>query len=120
MPAAGRLADSPKPDSKRWDVLMQAIEDIALITESCNVFTVLHTHSGAWFDFEDEVDAARKFLPADLAGPCLDSGHFICAGMDPVAKCIEYADMAPFMHFKDVDATVLRPLLHLLSYNLDS
>lgn len=37
MPTVSRFADSAKPDSKRWDILMQAIKDIVLITESCNV-----------------------------------------------------------------------------------
>ena len=36
----------------------QAIKDIALVTKSYNIFTVLHTHTGAWFDFEDEVGAS--------------------------------------------------------------
>lgn len=110
VPTAGRPADAPKLDSKRWDIMMQAIKDIALVTKSYNIFTVLHPHSGAWLETEDEVDAAMKCLPADLVGLCLDSGHFVYAGMDPVAKYIEYANRTPFMHFKDVDATVLRSL----------
>lgn len=110
VPTAGRPADARKLDKERWNVMMEAIKDIALVTRSYGIFTVLHPHSGAWLETEDEVDAAMKCLPADLVGLCLDSGHFVYAGMDPVAKYAQYADRTPFMHFKDVDASVLKSL----------
>jgi transaldolase len=110
VPTAGRPENAPKLDSKRWEVMMQAIKDVALVTKSYGILSVLHPHSGAWLETEDEVDRAMKELPADLVGLCLDTGHFLYAGMDPVAKYQQYASRTPFMHFKDVNASVLKSL----------
>jgi transaldolase len=110
VPTAGRPADAVKLDEPRWQAMMDAIKQVATITKSYGIFSVLHPHSGAWIETEDEVDRAMRELPQDLVGLCLDTGHFVYAGMDPVAKYEQYAKRTPFMHFKDVNPVVLRRL----------
>jgi inosose dehydratase len=49
-------------------------------------------------EFEDEVEPLL-----DLAELCLDTGHCLYAGGDPVATFERWAERIPYLHLKDVD-----------------
>jgi transaldolase len=110
VPTAGRPADAIKLDSSAWTNMMTAIVDVAKVTQSYGIYSVVHPHAGSWLETETEVDQAMCELPQNLVGLCLDTGHFAYAGMDPVVKYNLYASRTPFMHFKDVNGTVLKSL----------
>ncbi len=59
---------------------------------------MLHPHAGTHVEFEDEVEPLL-----DDAELCLDTGHWLYAGQDPVEAYERWAERIPYVHLKDVD-----------------
>jgi len=104
-PTAGRPDEAERhPD---WDGFMGRLREICEIaTHEYGMAVSLHAHAAGYLEFEDEVHRAMDAIPASLLGLCVDTGHCEYAGTDPVKLYRTYAERAPYVHFKDVDATV--------------
>ena len=63
----------------------------------------LHPHAGTLVETADDVD---RLLAATDVGWCLDTGHLLIGGADPVAFVREHGDRVVHVHLKDVDADV--------------
>lgn len=68
----------------------------------------LHPHAGGCIEFGDEVDGALGAIDESLMGLCLDTGHSLFAGLDPVRLLRRYADRLRYVHLKDLDRGILR------------
>ncbi|MFC3167459.1 TIM barrel protein [Paracoccus fontiphilus] len=96
---AGRLGDAA------WAGMVATIRSIACIArDEYGVRAVIHPHAGGHIEFADEIERIVRDIPADEAGLCLDTGHTLYAGMDPVAMLDRYWDRLDYLHFKDIDA----------------
>jgi inosose dehydratase len=88
-------------------VIMLSIRAIAeLARDQYGVRAVIHPHAGGHIEFADEVERIVADVPAEAAGLCLDTGHAVCAGMDPVATLRSYWQRLDYIHFKDIDRKV--------------
>jgi inosose dehydratase len=67
------------------------------------VRAVIHPHAGGYIEFADEIRRIAQDIPKETAGLCLDTGHTLYSGMDPVGTLREYADRVDYIHFKDID-----------------
>jgi inosose dehydratase len=101
---AGRsaAADRLPPGARR--AMLDSIEHVAAIARRHGLRPVLHHHAGSWIEFEDELDAALKQTDLDL---CLDTGHALYAGMDPVGVIARHGHRIAHLHLKDVDLELL-------------
>ena len=63
----------------------------------------LHPHAGTLVETADDVD---RLLAATDVGWCLDTGHLLIGGTDPVAFVREHGDRVVHVHLKDVDGDV--------------
>merc|ERR1719181_2591692 len=52
----GRSADAPRLPDSVWKGLMDAIRQVAVITQSYGIQCTLHPHAGSWIEYEDEVE----------------------------------------------------------------
>jgi inosose dehydratase len=69
-----------------------------------------HPHAATWIETSDEVDRLAGALEGSAAGLCLDVGHFLVGGGDPVAAIEQHGSQIRHIHLKDVDAGVLEGL----------
>lgn len=60
-----------------------------------------------YIEYRDEVDRAMADLPADLISLCIDTGHCVYAGMDPAEVIKTYQGRVKYLHFKDINGSVL-------------
>jgi inosose dehydratase len=68
----------------------------------------LHPHAATYVETPAETDAILQRAPElDL---CIDTGHTVVAGGDPVEQLERHADRLAHVHLKDVDATILKRL----------
>jgi inosose dehydratase len=74
------------------------------------VSVAFHPHTATWIEAPDEVDRLVERLPATGAGLCLDVGHYLVGGGDPVAAIERFGSLVRHVHVKDVDPSVLRRL----------
>ena len=67
------------------------------------VLAVLHPHVGTMVETRDEVD---RVLDGSAIPLCLDTGHLLIGGTDPLQLAREVPDRIAHAHLKDVDASL--------------
>ncbi len=100
-----------------WARLIDCASAVAQIAQESGLAVAFHPHAGTHVEFGDEIE--RLFSDLDLAnvGLCLDSGHALYAGLDPIALLKTYRDRIAHVHLKDVDLDALeRVRLDRLSF----
>jgi inosose dehydratase len=100
---AGRDHDAVRLDRRDWEVLVNTIEAAAEIAASFGMSVTFHPHAGTAVEFRDEVDSLMDALEPAGVGLCVDSGHSVIAGIDPVDLIEAYASRVEHVHLKDVD-----------------
>ena len=71
---------------------------------------VYHPHAGTFVETPNEVEWLMGSTDPELVGLCLDVGHYIVGGGDPVGAVRRYGDRIRHVHMKDVDPAVLARL----------
>ncbi len=69
---------------------------------------VLHFHAGSYCESSSEIHAVFDALDTSLVGMCLDTGHALFGGADPLELLATYGDIVRHVHVKDCDLGVLR------------
>jgi len=93
---------SPVLDEAGWRVLLTNLDRIALVAGRSGSIATLHPHVGTLVQSPDDV---QRVLAGSSIGLCLDTGHLLIGGVDPVALAAEHAGRIRHTHLKDVDAT---------------
>jgi inosose dehydratase len=62
---------------------------------------VFHPHCGGYVETEDEIDALLSRTNPTTLGLCLDTGHLLYAGGDPLSVLARHASRVWHVHFKD-------------------
>ncbi|WP_370943495.1 TIM barrel protein [Amycolatopsis sp. cg5] len=95
--------ERPRLSDAEWATLVDTAAKIGEIAAKHGLKTVLHPHVGTHVETEPEVE---RFL-ADSALPlCLDTGHLLIGGTDPVELAKRYPDRIGHIHLKDVRAEI--------------
>ncbi len=103
--AAGHADRAPRLDTARWAGMVANIRAIARTArDEFGVRAVIHPHAGGHIEFADEIARIAADVPADEAGFCIDTGHSLYSGMDPLQVLGTYWDRIDYIHFKDIDA----------------
>jgi inosose dehydratase len=95
---AGRPAAAQRLDRHGVATLRRIVREIAAIAHGSGLRPVVHPHAGTYIEFEDEVEPLL-----DWAELCLDTGHWLYAGQDPVRAYERWGDRIPYLHLKDLD-----------------
>jgi inosose dehydratase len=105
--AAGHSDRAQRLDLAAWTGMVANIRAVAeLARDKYGVRAVIHPHAGGHIEFADEVERVVADIPAEVAGLCLDTGHTVYAGMDPVETLRHYWERLDYIHFKDIDPKV--------------
>lgn len=91
-------------DEQGWLTLLTNTALVGEIAAEQGVNSCLHPHVGTMIETQTEV---RRFLDQSSAPICLDAGHLLVGGSDPVELAMAYADRVAHVHLKDVDLEVL-------------
>ncbi|MBV1708027.1 MAG: TIM barrel protein [Hyphomicrobiales bacterium] len=111
--AAGHSDLAPRLDAAAWGEMMATIRAIAArARDRYGVRATIHPHAGGYIEFADELQRLVEDVDAGNAGLCLDTGHCVYAGMDPVATLRHYADRLDYVHFKDIDPAVFATVMN--------
>ncbi|MGQ0840395.1 TIM barrel protein [Actinokineospora sp.] len=93
----------PSLTDDEWRTLVCTAEVVRDTAARHGLRTVLHPHVGTHVETAAEVE--RFVADADL-DLCLDTGHLLIGGADPVALAERFADRIGHVHLKDVRAAV--------------
>lgn len=86
-------------DDRQWDRLLTALDEVAAAAASRGLRATLHPHVGTMIESPDEV---RRMIDGSGIPLCLDTGHILVGGGDPVALAREHTDRIGHVHLKDV------------------
>ncbi len=109
--AAGHSDRAVRLSDEAWAGMMETLRQIADVAKGYGVRAVIHPHAGGHIEFADEIERLVADIPPEVAGLCLDTGHTLYAGMDPVATLEKYWDRLDYIHFKDIDAGVFADVM---------
>jgi inosose dehydratase len=110
--AAGHAtdADTPALSDAGWEALVALLRTVSAETRAAGARIAFHPHAGTFVETPTEVDRLADALNADTMPLCLDVGHCLVGGGDPVAALRRYGDRVTHVHLKDVDPHLLRRL----------
>lgn len=104
---AGRGTIARRAEPAVWQAMMSTLQSAAERAHERGIRAVLHPHAGGYIEFEDEIERALADVPAEVLGLCLDTGHAIYSGADPVALIRRHAPRLEHLHLKDARAEVI-------------
>jgi inosose dehydratase len=87
-------------DDGEWDELFATLAMVEEIGARHGLNVVLHPHYGTEIEGPEQV---QRFLEGCETGLCLDTGHCMVGGGDPVALTESAASRIQHVHLKDVD-----------------
>ncbi|HZR32631.1 MAG TPA: TIM barrel protein [Terriglobales bacterium] len=102
---AGRASKTQQHSytEKDWRQAKHAITEVLNICGKFGLRLAFHHHAGTHIETPEEIEHLFSlFAPNDL-GLCLDTGHCVFGGGDPVAVLARYLDRLRCLHLKDID-----------------
>nr|BFD88238.1 sugar phosphate isomerase/epimerase [Streptomyces sp. Xyl84] len=91
--------DRPVLDAVGWSALLANLDRISRAADEAGLVATLHPHVGTMIETGEETE---RVLDGSGIGLCLDTGHLIIGGGDPVALAARRTDRIAHMHLKDV------------------
>ena len=113
--SAGARRDGPgasRTERPRWpdaafDALAELLEELAAAGARAASRVAFHPHAGTYVETPAEVERSPSARSGTGVGLCLDVGHYLVGGGDPVDAIARSARASPTSTLKDVDPAVL-------------
>ncbi len=104
---AGRVTAELGLSERQWATFAGGAEAIArAILVETGLRTVFHHHCAGYVETPDEIDRLMALTDPDLLGLCLDTGHCLYGGGDPLALLKRYRSRVWHVHLKDMEPVV--------------
>lgn len=109
---AGRAGDPATPGltDAGWDRTVELLRTAAAETRAAGARIAFHPHAGTYIETPAEVERLAASIDAATLPLCLDVGHYLVGGGDPVEALRQYGERVEHVHLKDVDPDVLGAL----------
>ncbi|MDY6995471.1 MAG: sugar phosphate isomerase/epimerase [Actinomycetota bacterium] len=93
----------PTLDDAQWDTLLGNLDRLADAAAERGILAVLHPHVGTMVENHTEV---QRVLDGSTVKLCLDTGHLLIGGTDPLQLARDVPGRIAHTHLKDVDAAL--------------
>jgi inosose dehydratase len=94
---------SGRLDAAGWAALARGIDRAVASADGRGLRVAVHPHHGTVVERPEDVE---RLLAVSSVGLCLDTGHVMVGGGDPVALARAAGSRVVHVHLKDVDATL--------------
>ncbi|MBT0771684.1 TIM barrel protein [Kineosporia sp. J2-2] len=91
----------PELSAAQWRTLLSNLDALSARLAGRGLLGVVHPHIGTLVESDADV---RRVLEGSGIALCVDTGHLVAAGADPVAITLAHPDRVGHVHLKDVDA----------------
>ena len=108
---AGRVKEKDSLTPSGLKSLAQYMGELAAKAVGAGIACSFHPHAATYIETPEESAALMALLPKELISVCLDVGHWIVGGGDPVAAVHLFGDRVAHVHVKDVSSEVLKKLI---------
>lgn len=93
----------PDLDDDQWATLLANLDRLAGIAAARGLKAVLHPHVGTMVETRADVD---RVLAGSSIPLCLDTGHLLIGGTDPLQLTLQVPERIEHTHLKDVNAAL--------------
>ena len=102
--------DEPHPQltGADWLRFLRALDAAREVAGEHGLEIALHPHYGTMVETPEEID---RVLDGSTVPLCLDTGHVVLGGGDPVAIAEHARERVAHLHLKDVDGTLARAVI---------
>jgi inosose dehydratase len=101
---AGRIREEDGLTATEWDAFARRAERVATdVRDATGLRTVFHHHCAGYVETPQEIEALMSRTDPALLGLCLDTGHLMFGGGDPLAALRTYGNRIWHLHFKDCE-----------------
>lgn len=97
--------ERPTLNEQQWELLLRNLDSVKELCQERGIQMSVHPHVGTMIETAAEVD---RVLAGSQAQLCLDTGHLLIGGADPVALAVQYADRINHVHAKDVNIALAK------------
>jgi inosose dehydratase len=97
---------TPRLSDAAWQELTEVLHALADETIAAGRRLAFHPHAGTYVETPAEVERLVAATDAARVGICLDVGHYLVGGGDPVAALEQLGERVTHVHLKDVDPAV--------------
>ncbi|MBC2638812.1 MULTISPECIES: sugar phosphate isomerase/epimerase [unclassified Rhodococcus (in: high G+C Gram-positive bacteria)] len=94
----------PELDDVGWKTLLHNLDRLSSAAADRGLRAVIHPHVGTMIENRAEVD---RILDGSSIPLCLDTGHLLIGGTDPLDLVTSAPERIAHAHLKDVDAALL-------------
>ncbi len=109
-PHAGSARAEHEASSGDFARMAEAFQEIASRVKALGITCAFHNHAGTYVETEAEIERFLSSTDPSLVKFCLDTGHAVVGGADPVALATRHGERIAHIHLKDVDPLVLGDL----------
>jgi len=92
----------------QWKSVARLGREAERIAGDFGLDLVFHPHVATFIETPEETDRFFDAVSASSIGLCLDTGHCLYGGGDPVAIADRYKELLRYIHIKDIDRAVLQ------------
>lgn len=101
----GRLLCSPELTDAQWTRYARNVQAAVDCIRQHGLEAAFHPHADSHVQTEAQIERLLKETTTSL---CLDTGHHVYGGGEPISFYRKNADRIPFLHVKDCDMSVKR------------
>jgi inosose dehydratase len=105
----GRVEQFPETwwTDDEWRQVRENIQTITDVAATHGVSPAVHPHAGTHIESGREIDILFGTAGEEAPLLCLDTGHILIGGVDPVSVLNRYSDRVALVHAKDVASAEL-------------
>ena len=96
-------------DAEGWAALARGLDRVEAAAGERGLRVAVHPHHGTVVERREDVE---RLLEVSTVGLCLDTGHVVVGGGDPVAIAAAAGPRVLHVHLKDVDTTIAERVEH--------
>jgi inosose dehydratase len=105
---AGRVSEAGARTLRddEWQNLAGALNELGERCKARGLKLGFHNHAGTYIETPTELKKLMSLTDPQLVGLCLDTGHYVYGGGDPVQAIDTYRNRLVYVHLKDLDMQV--------------
>jgi len=92
---------------EQWKQVASTVAEIENAAAEFGLRLVFHPHVATYVETPLEVERLFESLAATQVGLCLDTGHCVYGGGDPMEEARKYRSLLRYVHIKDIHARTL-------------
>jgi inosose dehydratase len=104
----GQSIGPPVLGADEWLRMIESVQRVGEFTKGQGITAVFHPHAETPIEYEDQVERFLADTDPTQVSLCLDVGHYAYRNGDPLALMRRHSERIPYLHLKNVDATLLK------------